>query len=142
MRKGAHKFIAIVIVVCCFCANSVAIAAESHVFPSSDKVQTVSLAASRASRSFTININPNAYARGDSDFPLEAGETVRIYATFSPESADVDFGLIDPDNVFHYVSAESGSVDATFEIPKSGNYRLGIRNNSDQAIKVSGFVRY
>ena len=54
----------------------------------------------------------------------------------------MDFGLVGPDGVFHYVSAEDGNFDKTFEIPKRGNYRLGIKNNSGQTVKVSGFVRY
>jgi hypothetical protein len=56
--------------------------------------------------------------------------------------ADVDFGLVGPDGVFHYVSAEDGSFDKTFEIPERGDYRLGIKNNFGQTVKVSGFVRY
>lgn len=97
---------------------------------------------SRASGSFNVSVAANARAKGDTDFPLEAGETVRIYATYSPESASVDFGLVDPDGVFHYVTAENGSVDTTFEIPESGNYRLGIKNNSGYTVTVAGFVKY
>lgn len=140
MRKISHWVIAAAIVVCCLCSSIVAVAVEPR--ESSHEIQIESFSVSRASGSFSMSINPYARATGDSDFPLDAGETVRIYATYSPSGADLDFGLIDSDNVFHYVSAESGSVDATFEIPESGNYRLGIRNNSAQTIKVSGFVRY
>lgn len=54
----------------------------------------------------------------------------------------MDFGLVGPDGVFHYVSAEDGSFDKTFEIPERGDYRLGIKNNFGQTVEVSGFVRY
>lgn len=67
---------------------------------------------------------------------------MRIYATYSPDSANMDFGLVDPDSVFHYVSAENGSIDKTFEVPERGNYRLGIKNNSGNTVQVSGFVKY
>ena len=118
-----------------------ATAAES-IIASYDDTAVEMVAILRASGSFNVSVNPYARAKGDTDFPLEAGETVRIYATYSPDSASMDFGLVDPDGVFHYVSAENGSFDETFEVPESGNYRLGIKNNSGQTVKVSEFVRY
>lgn len=134
---------AAVVVIFCICMNAVAIGPETaNVIPSYDDTQVEMAAILRASGSFNVSVAPYARAKGDTDFPLEAGETVRIYATYSPESASLDFGLVDPDGVFHYVSAENGSVDTTFEIPESGNYRLGIKNNSGQTVKVSGFVKY
>lgn len=143
MKKDLKKIIAMVAIVSCFCVNAVAVEFEmkNNNFTSNETwVEITSV--SRASGSFDVSVAAHARAKGDTDFPLAAGETVRIYATYSPESASVDFGLVDPDGVFHYVSAENGSVDTTFEIPESGNYRLGIKNNSGQTIKVSGFVRY
>ena len=87
-------------------------------------------------------MEPYSNTRGDEEFHLEEGETVRIYATYSPQNVCLDFGLIAPDGVFHYVSAEDGTIDTTIEVPESGNYRLGIRNNSGNTVKVSGFVKY
>ena len=118
-----------------------ATAAES-IIASYDDTAVEMVAILRASGSFNVSVNPYARAKGDTDFPLEAGETVRIYATYSPDSASMDFGLVDPYGVFHYVSAENGSFDETFEVPESRNYRLGIKNNSGQTVKVSGFVKY
>lgn len=143
MKKVLQKIIAMVAIVSCICVNAVAAKFDvtNDNFASDDSwVEITSV--SRATGSFNVSVAANARAKGDTDFPLEAGETVRIYATYSPESASVDFGLVDPDGVFHYVSAENGSVDTTFEIPESGNYRLGIKNNSGQTVKVSGFVKY
>lgn len=141
MYKVFRKVMAVVAVVCCLCMNAGATGSELIAIPYDDaKVESAAIL--RASGSFNVSVNPYARAKGDTDFPLEAGETVRIYATYSPDSASVDFGLVDPDGVFHYVRAENGSVDTTFEVPESGNYRLGIKNNSGQTVKVSGFVRY
>lgn len=141
MYKAFRKSLAVVATICCLCVSAGATAAESIAVPYDDTaVEMTSIL--RASGSFNVSVNPYARAKGDTDFPLEAGETVRIYATYSPESASVDFGLVDPDGVFHYVSAENGSFDETFEVPESGNYRLGIKNNSGQTVKVSGFVKY
>lgn len=141
MYKAFCKVLAAVALVCCLCLNAGATGPESIIVPYDDsKVDTATIL--RASGSFNVSVNPYARAKGDTDFPLEAGETVRIYATYSPDSASMDFGLVDPNGVFHYVSAENGSIDTTFEVPESGNYRLGIKNNSGQTVKVSGFVKY
>lgn len=143
MYKALQKIIAVVAIVGCICVNAVAVEFEmaNHVL-ASDETWVEMTSISRASGSFNVSVAANARAKGDTDFPLEAGETVRIYATYSPESASVDFGLVDPDGVFHYVTAENGSVDTTFEIPESGNYRLGIKNNSGYTVTVAGFVKY
>ncbi len=141
MYKAFRKVLAAVAVVCCLCVSAGATAAESIAAPYDDTAVEM-VAILRASGSFNVSVNPYARAKGDTDFPLEAGETVRIYATYSPDSASMDFGLVDPDGVFHYVSAENGSFDETFEVPESGNYRLGIKNNSGHTVKVSGFVKY
>lgn len=84
---------------CCLCANNIAFAAESREFAC--EIQAENLHVSRTSGTFSVSINPRTCITGDSDFPLDAGETVRIYAAYSPSGADVDFGLIDSDNVFH-----------------------------------------
>ena len=143
MYKALQKIIAVVAIVGCICVNAVAVEFEmaNHVL-ASDETWVEMTSISRASGSFNVSVAANARAKGDTDFPLEAGETVRINATYSPESASVDFGLVDPDGVFHYVTAENGSVDTTFEIPESGNYRLGIKNNSGYTVTVAGFVKY
>lgn len=141
MYKAFRKSLAVVAVICYLCVSAGATAAELSAAPYDDTAVEMT-AILRATGSFNVSVNPYARAKGDTDFPLEAGETVRIYATYSPESSSVDFGLVDPDGVFHYVSAENGSFDETFEIPESGNYRLGIKNNSGQTVKVSGFVKY
>ena len=141
MYRAFRKVLAAIAVICCLCMNAGATGPEStSVSYDGNSQEMVTIL--RASGSFNISVNPYTRAKGDTNFPLEAGETVRIYATYSPESASVDFGLVDPDGVFHYVSAENGSFDETFEVPESGNYRLGIKNNSGQTVKVSGFVKY
>lgn len=141
MYKTFRKSMVVIAAICCLCVTAGATEVESIAAPYDDAVVEMATI-SRASGSFNVSVDPYARAKGDTDFPLEAGETVRIYATYSPEGASVDFGLVDPDGVFHYVSAENGSFDETFEVPESGNYRLGIKNNSGQTVKVSGFVKY
>lgn len=74
-------------------------------------------------------------------FPLEAGETVRINASYSPD-ASVDFGLIDSDGRFHYLNVTNGSIDKTIRIEERGNYTFAARNNSSKTVSVSGYVSY
>lgn len=144
MRKTLGKTMAIIGIVGCLCintGNAKAIDVDPAVIPYNvTEAETVSIM--RATGYFSADVKPYARAKGDTDLPLEAGETVRIRATYSPEDASVDFGLVGPDGVFYYVGAEDGSFDTTFEIPERGNYRLGIKNNSGQTVKVSGFITY
>lgn len=140
MYKTFRKVVVAAAVVFCLCMNAGATGPKLPPVPHDGaKMEITSL---RATGSFNVSVKPYAKAKGDTDFPLEAGETVRIYATYSPDSASMDFGLIDPDGVFHFVGAENGIIDTTIEVPLSGNYRLGIKNNSGQTVKVSGFVKY
>lgn len=96
----------------------------------------------RASGSFNMSISAYGKRTSDTTFPMEAGETVRIYATYSPDNVSVDFGLIDSDAIFHYINVTNGAIDKTIVIEERGNYTLAIKNNSANTIQVSGFVKY
>lgn len=98
--------------------------------------------AARASSRFNADIPGNIFFTANSSFPLDAGESVTIKASYSPSSASVDFGLVAPDGIFYYVTAAGGSVSKTFLIEESGHYTLAIRNNSGAEISVSGRVSY
>ena len=141
MYKIFYRATLIVGIVTCLCTSAGAIERDSTEATYNCAVVETD-AIMRASTSFRIGVEPYARSRGDTDLLLEEGETVRIYATYSPQNVCLDFGLIAPDGVFHYVSAEDGTIDTTIEVPESGNYRLGIRNNSGSTVKVSGFVKY
>ena len=141
MYKIFYRATLIVGIVICLCTSAGAIekdVAEATYDCAVVETDTIM----RATGFFEANVEPYSNTRGDEEFHLEEGETVRIYATYSPQNVCLDFGLIAPDGVFHYVSAEDGTIDTTIEVPESGNYRLGIRNNSGNTVKVSGFVKY
>lgn len=97
---------------------------------------------SRASGRFSMDIPGGALVTADQDFPMEAGETVTIKASYSPFDASVDFGLIDSDGVFHYLNTDEGTFNKTIEIKESGYYTLAVQNNSPNTISVSGYVSY
>ncbi|MGM9600470.1 MAG: hypothetical protein ACI3W5_02635 [Faecousia sp.] len=100
------------------------------------------LAISRATGSFSMTIPAKSKALADSSFPMAAGETVTIKASYAPFDASVDFGLVDSDGVFHYFNITNGSIDKTIGIENSGKYTLQVRNNSNKEVSVSGFVNY
>lgn len=102
---------------------------------------TVALSTTRASGEFEMTVSAKTKAIADSSFPLEAGETVRINASYSPDGS-VDFGLVDEDGIFHYINVKNGSIDKTIQISERGNYKFQVRNNSSVAVKVKGFVTY
>lgn len=100
-----------------------------------------SISTTRASGEFEMTVSAKTKAIADSNFPLEAGETVRINASYSPNGS-VDFGLVDEDGIFHYINVKNGSIDKTIRVSERGNYKFQVRNNSSTAIKVFGFVTY
>lgn len=96
----------------------------------------------RASGRFSMEIDGDTLLPANQSFPLDAGETINIRATYSPSSASVDFGYLDPDGLFHFVNVTGGSVNYTFEVEERGSYTLAIRNNSSRTVSVSGYVNY
>lgn len=95
-----------------------------------------------ATNSFNLSITAKTKVRANMSFPLMAGETVTIKASYAPFSASVDFGLVAPDGNFYYFNITNGSIDKTIKVSESGDYTLQIRNNADVDVKVVGFVNY
>ncbi len=117
------------------CLTAMASAAEGV-------VDGFDLTITRATGRFNAEIPGNTVFRARTDFPLEVGETVAINASYSPQSASVDFGLIAPDGLFYAVNTTDGSFDEVIEVNQRGHYTLAIRNNSNETVSVSGFVTY
>ena len=100
------------------------------------------LVVARATGRFSEDIPANTAIQTSVKLPLEYGEVVTIKASYSPFSADVDFGLVDSDGLFHYVNVTDGSVDISIEVDQRGTYTFAIRNNSSFSISVSGYINY
>lgn len=94
----------------------------------------------RASGRFSETVSAGKTKKLGSAISLQADEVVNFNATYSPRSASVDFGLVDSNNVFHYINSTTGSVDGGVAAPESGSYTPAIRNNSTKAVYVSGTV--
>lgn len=125
--------LACVFTMSCLCINSSAAEGVS---------QEIEVTIARASGKFSMDVPGKTAIKADSSFPLEVGERVTIKASYSPFSADVDFGLIAPDGLFYYVNVSGGSVDQTIEVTQRGHYILAVRNNSSATISVSGYINY
>ena len=109
---------------------------------SEDHLAKMEIMMERASGKFDFPIPANTIMEASSSFPLEYGEKVTITASYSPTSASLDFGLIDSQNNYHWLSASKGSFQATITIDQRGNYTFAVRNNSDYEVSVTGFVNY
>lgn len=97
---------------------------------------------SRATGRFTIEVPANGIRYGSTQLPMEYGETVTIKASYSPFKANLSFGLIDSENIFHYVTSTGGSIDYKFAISERGQYRFAVKNNSSYPVSVTGYINY
>ena len=97
---------------------------------------------SRATARIECTIRPNGMGKGSKPFTLEADEEVTINCTYSPRTADVDFGFITSDGMFHYVTGSDGSIKKTIIMNESGQYYFAVRNNTSRTIEVLGYVYY
>jgi hypothetical protein len=102
----------------------------------------VEAVAVRATGRFNMDVPGGTIVKANSSFPLEAGETVTIKASYTPFSASVDFGLIASDGYFYYINVTNGSFDETIKVDKRGNYTFAVMNNASKTISVSGYVNY
>lgn len=123
----------------CFCTG---VGAEECAVTAETNHSTLSIAIFRASSSFNFDVFAGGQMISSQGLPLAAGETVRIRATYSPENASLDFGLVNESNRFYYINTTSGSFDETIQVPANGTYKLAVRNNSRADVKVAGIVRY
>lgn len=133
LKKLICPIVALFLMVSCFAGTTYAAEYEQP---------TQNIVVARATGRFTVDVPAKTVYQASSSFPLEAGETVTIKASYSPFSANVDFGLIAPNGRFYYVTVNDGSVDQTIEITQRGEYVFAVRNNSSYAINASGYVNY
>lgn len=96
----------------------------------------------RATNRVNITAMPNKTATIGTSLSMEADETVTINCTYSPRTADVDFGLITPRGTFVFVEGEDGNCNQTIQVSQTGDYYFTVRNNSSNDVEVLGYVYY
>lgn len=117
LRKFFCTVLSLLLVASCLCINSGATEITG---------QMGTPIVMRASGKFEMDVPGHKLVKAKTSFPLEAGEQVTIKASYSPFDANVDFGLITEDGVFHFLSVNSGSFDKTITVSERGNYTLPI----------------
>lgn len=100
------------------------------------------LYALRATGHFNFSVKEHGTYYIANVLSLEADETVRINATYSPTSASIYIGLVDENGKFYYACATNGQINVTLGIEKRGDYRLAVVNNSANTVSISGNVYY
>lgn len=96
----------------------------------------------RATKRIEWNIPARKIMKANTAYPLEADEVVTINCTYSPRTADLDFGFITPDDVFHFTSGSNGNININIEIQDTGKYYFAVRNNTSKLVEVLGYVYY
>lgn len=96
----------------------------------------------RATSRIEWEIPSDTVMKADTAYSLEADEIVTINCTYSPRTADLDFGFITPDDTFHFTSGSNGSIKVNIQIEDTGEYYFAVRNNTSKTVEVLGYVYY
>lgn len=99
-------------------------------------------AVGRATGSVNLTLTARELVAAGSAFQMDKDQTVTIKCSYLPSSASVDFGLIDANGKFHYVSGSNGSVNKSIKITTRGQYTFAIRNNAGVSVTVEGRITY
>lgn len=132
MRKRLSLMLALALVTGSLVSSTTAV--ESQI--SSEPVSAIE----RASGWFNETVSAGKTKKLGSAISLQAGEIINFSATYSPSDASMDFGLVDSNNVFYYITSTTGLIDGDVAAPTNGSYTPAIRNNSSNAVSVSGKV--
>ena len=97
---------------------------------------------SRATGRIEWSIPSETVMKADNAYSLEADEIVTINCTYSPRTADIDFGFITQDDTFHFTSGSNGNIKINIKIEETGKYCFAVRNNEDKTVEVLGYVYY
>lgn len=96
----------------------------------------------RATNRVDLTVGAGKLLKAASPFSLEAGETVNVNFTYSPQYVSLEVGLVGQDGKFRYVRGANGALQKTIVVSETGKYYLGFRNNSTISVQVMGFVYY
>lgn len=75
-------------------------------------------------------------------YQLEADDIVTINCTYSPMTADIQFGLIAPNGTFYSTSGSDGNINKAIRVADTGSYYFAVHNNTDKPVEILGYVYY
>lgn len=96
----------------------------------------------RATNRVDLTVGAGKFLKAAFPFSLEAGETVKLNFTYSPQYALLEVGLVGPDGNFRYIHGADGNLKKTIVVSETGKYYLAFRNNSNSTVRVMGFIYY
>ena len=96
----------------------------------------------RITYSISDQVAGQAVHISDDKISLAARQVITINCSYSPASANMDFGVIAPDGYFYFLNVEGGSINQSIRVSQSGSYAVAVRNNSSHTVTVVGFVNY
>jgi len=119
------------------CVQSIEQQAEA-----SSIMDAFNLDTTRATNRLDITIGAGKLLKADTPFSLEVGETVSMNFTYSPRNSSISAGLVDSNGYFYSFTENSGIINKTIRVRKTGKYYLALRNNSNVSVQIMGFVYY
>lgn len=96
----------------------------------------------RATDQFRETIPANTIVTLGDSVSLDSGEIITYNCTYTPKAADIRFGYIGPDGLFHFLRGSNGSFNKGIRVSQRGVYTLAIKNSSDYSLTVEGTVNY
>lgn len=135
--KSKIKTAALLIASMCLAARYLPLSATA-----AQNVEERNITEAYTAKHFSILISAGEAKSLKNKLSLASGEKVTIQAYYAPEDAEVEFGLIYPKGVFHYIKESDGNADVQIIVDTPDDYQFAIRNNSSQTITVSGKIKY
>lgn len=81
-------------------------------------------------------------ARGETDSPVKvymtSGDTFTFNLTYTPTSANMEIGVMQPNGVFLRYTRSDGKLSSTLKVTQNGIYYIKVKNNSSSSVKFSG----
>lgn len=84
---------------------------------------------------WTVNNNTTHYTGG---LNVSAGEEISVTVGVEPSDRSVRVGILKPDGKTSYVTGKN-MITKTFQITKTGTYKVFVMNKSGRKVSISGF---
>lgn len=75
---------------------------------------------------------------GSGEFSASVGQEIAVSVSLDPANVNIKVGIVEPDGWLRYVY-NSGDINHTFKLDKTGNYAVFMRNETNQTVFVYGY---
>lgn len=73
---------------------------------------------------------------------MTSGDTFKFNITYTPTTANVEIGVVQPDKTFMRYTKSDGKLSATLTVSQNGIYYFKVKNNSSSTVNFSGTYSY